>query len=830
MMRSSLPLIVTWSDLRFVWEKYKRWLLRIALVSAVAAVLAALFLPVRNTAKALFREGGASSGISASGIPGLFSSLVSGNPDGSSLVVMQSDRVIQRAVKNLGLQITLEESGSLLKRVFANILLLFGKEVKEDRSFVFHNVEYAGREPLNFSLIFKDEKRFVLQDRKGKVLSEAFLGERIALPEASFALLQTPSHFAIGKPYRFSISPWEAVAGGIRSKLEIRPEKLDKSLLRLFFSHPKREEAERILNGVMAAYMEYLQDENNRLAEQQLAFLDQRQEQFAAKFDKELADYLTCLKQNISEYGFFEVNQEAELFALRQEEMKTKLLDLDNQLSRLKKVQSSYASAAQSETPSESQQTFAIVPAQNLSVRSAASGPKLQNNRIEQFAGIDLQTAESLYREYQKEVDQCQEQIDTISFALSRIHQKEFDLNALGALVHDPVTANLINRASELALQGKDVANRSQKDLQRIEESLTAQKDFIAQHLGQSLELYKQNSLIAQRKLARLRDVMMALVEAEKSGLYTRLQEIRESSSELPARWKLEKQLHLKGEVIRKMIEGVTQIMEGKTIEHRLKQLNSKVIDSAHCPLQPRKLPLAFLLALFIGGSVSAAYFFFFCRLLLRGFPLSESNARALGLATSGTLGPLSDALIHDLPQSDMATIRSLANFVQEKKKQGGGVVVALTSVKRPSFVHNLARVLHMRDERVLIVDASFDFAQPRAEEGTLWDYLTEKSEVWQPQKADGFDTLASGATGRFCTELLYKERFAQLLTKAKCEYHVVLLVCSGTAAHELSRMFEKMDALIVTLQEETIEQLERTGVIDQLKETASSVIVFQRS
>lgn len=829
MMRSSLPLIVTWSDLRFVWQKYKRWLLRIALVSAVAAVLSALFLPGRNTAKALFREGGAASGISTSGIPGLFSSLASSNPDGSSLIVMQSDRVIQRAVKNLGLQITLNESGSRSKRVFDNILLLFGNDTKEERSFIFHKVEYAGRKTLDFSLIFKDEKRFALQDRKGNVLSEASLGERVILPEASFVLLQAPSDFAIGKPYRFSISPWEAVAGIIRSKLEIRPEKLDKSLLRLYYSHPKREEAMRILDGVMAAYMEYLQDENDRLAEQQLAFLDQRQEQFAAKFDKELADYLTCLKQNISEFGFFEANQEAELFALRQEELRTKLRDLDNQLTRLRKVQSSYACAAGNEPASENPESFAVVPAKNLSVRPGASGSKLQNNRIEQFAGIDLQTAERLHHEYQKEVDECQEQIDTISFALSRIHQKDFDLNALGALVHDSVTANLINRASELALQGKDVANRNQKDLQRIEESLTAQKEFIAQHLGQSMELYKQNSLIAQRKLARLRDVMMALVEAEKSGLYTRLQEIRENSSELPARWKLEKQLNLKGEVIRKMIEGVTQIMEGKTIEHRLKQLNSKVIDRAHCPLQPKKLPLAFLFAVFIGGSVIAAYFFFFCRLLLRGFPLSESNARALGLATSGTLGPLCDALIHDLPQSDMATIRSLANFIQEKKKPNEGVVTALTSAKRPTFVHNLARVLHMRDERVLIVDASFDFAQPRVEGSTLWDYLAGKSDEWQPQKADGFDTLASGATGRFCTEFLHKERFAQLLTKAKCEYDIVLLVCSGTAAHELSRVLEKMDALIVTLHEETIEQLERTGLVDQLKQTASSVIVFQR-
>lgn len=832
MTHSSLPLVITWSDLCTVWHKYRKWMLRVVIVSAIAGTIGALLLPARYTAKALFREGSASSPLSGAGLPSIFSTMISSSSDGNSLVLLQSDSVLKVAVQNLGLQITPYTKktsfplANFLRRLYRGALLHCGIEQIEKTPFLFSDVEFANEEALRFSLIFNDEKNFTLQDLEGTVLSTGTLGQKIYLPEASFSLQQAPSDFVIGKSYPFQIIPWEAAVASIRAGLEIRPEKLEKSLLRLFYSSSQREQSVRVLDGIMTAYLQYLQEEHNRLAAKQLSFLNEHQGQFTDKFEKELDEYLACLKQNISEYGFFEVEQEVEIFAKRQNELKSKLIDLDRLFNRLKKAQASYISAAKSEPLKESN-TPSIVPAHNVTEPLLAAA-KMARNRTEQFAGIDLDTAEKLHAEYQKEEDHCQEHIDRISFLLSRIHHKDFDLNALGALVNDPVTANLINRASDLSLQGKDVTNRSQKDLLRIEDSLAAQKAFIAQHLSQSLELHKQNSLIAQSKLERLREVMMTLVETEKAGIYSKLKEIRELLSELPARWKLEKQLHFREDMMGKMISGIAQMIEGKTIEHRLRQLSSKIIDPAICSSAPKKVSFPLFLAVFMGVAIALVYIFFFCRLLLRGFPLSEATARALELATSGTVGPNCDVPLQDLNQRDVKTIRTLANFIQEKKGSEGAVV-ALTGNRRPIFLHNLARFLSMRDERVLIIDASFDFAQHQGEEGSLWQYLHDESSAWQPQKNDGFDTLASGATGRFCTELLHKERFAQLLTKARCEYDIVLLVFSSVLdVNEAGVALGKMDAHIVTLQEESIEQLERIGLTERLRQSASATIVFQ--
>lgn len=192
-------------------------------------------------------------------------------------------------------------------------------------------------------------------------------------------------------------------------------------------------------------------------------------------------------------------------------------------------------------------------------------------------------------------------------------------------------------------------------------------------------------------------------------------------------------------------------------------------------------------------------------------------------------MGPFCDAPLQQLPQRDVETIRSLANFIQGKKKENEGIVVALAGAERPNFIHNLARLLSMREARTLIVDASFDFAQSQEETNTLWDYLTEKSTAWQTCQCDGFEILRSGSTGRFCVEHLHKERFAQLLIKARAEYDVVLFAYSGIfAANDQDRVLEKMDALIVTVQQETLDQLAGKGFIDRLKQSTSGIIVFQ--
>src|SRR5579883_2668549 len=112
MTRASFPLIVTWSDLCFVWHKYRRYLLRIAVCCAIAGGVFTLLIPPRYTAKALLREGGASASLGSSSMSNLFNSIVTPSSDGNCLVLLQSDSVLRLAVQNLGLQIVPDSSRS----------------------------------------------------------------------------------------------------------------------------------------------------------------------------------------------------------------------------------------------------------------------------------------------------------------------------------------------------------------------------------------------------------------------------------------------------------------------------------------------------------------------------------------------------------------------------------------------------------------------------------------------------------------------------------------------------------------------------------------------
>ncbi len=824
MKRNTLPFIITWADLLYVWRKYKRWMKAAFVVSACASLLTILFIPIRHTAKALFREGSSPNNLTGASLPSLFLSSITSVSSSNGIIVMQSEQVLLRAIQKLGLQASVKknEMVAFLQNIYRNGCFYYGKDLAEEETLSFSNVCYNKRIPLHLSLTFSDRQHFLIQNEGGAILGNGSVGENIACPDVTFVLSKVPTDLKIGKAYLIQIDPWENILASVRQQLEIRPEKLDKSLMNLFYTHRSRSMATQVLDTIIDSYLSYLQDENDKIADKQLAFLNERQEQFVDKFEKELDDYLVCLKGNIESHGFFEVTQEVQSLAVPQQELKSELLELDNLFDRLKKVQSSYAAVSKGEPGSD---LFHVIPA------SQSSLLQKEDYRSEQFAGIDLPTAKQLHIDYQKELDTHQEKIETLSFLLGRLPERDFDLDALGSLGIDSVTADLIKSASDLALRAQDVLNQSPKDLQRIEESLAAQKSFIGQHLSQSLQLHKQNARIAQNKLARLRDVMMSLITSEKIVIHKKLREFQQQLSQLPARWKMEEQRKMKREALGKMVEGITQIMEGRTLECRLKELNSKVIDSAHCPLHPKKTPFLVLLSIFLCSGVGIVYFFFFCRSLLTGFPLSESTARALELATGGTIGQFSDTPFQELSKRDTSVLRSLANFIQEKKKKNTGIVVALTGAKRPIFVHNLARLLNFRDARVLIVDASLAADPSSQNEDTLSDYLMEKNETWQPQKNAEFDFLSCGIAGNFSTELLYKNRFSQLLLSAKNEYDIVLLVCSTTiCSNAWSRLFREVDGLILTLQEETLEQLENTGFIDRFQASDSSIIVFQET
>ncbi len=826
MTRTFFPLVITWADLQFVGRKYRRWLAGAAIGSAMAALLLAFVSPVGHTAKALFREGSPPQ-LPSSALPNLFlSSIASMSPDGSGIVYMQSEQVLRRVIDTLGLQVTVNKRSmapTVLQNIYSNSQIYLGRTLPEQEHFSFTDVHYSGLQPIHFLLTFSDADHFSLRNNKGQMVANGVLGKKVTMPDVAFTLMEAPSDVKTGEKYDVLISPWENALADIRKRLEIRPEKLDKALLKLYYTHSSRAQAARIVDGIMDAYLRYLQEENDRIADKQLAFLDKRQGQFTAKYDQELDEHLTCLKQNIETLGFIQVGQELEFLAVPQHELKNKLVTLDNLFDRLKRVQASYALASKASSESEE-------GAYHITAAAAhPSAMKRGDVRAEQFAGIDLETAQRLHNDYQRELDVYQEKIDTLSFLLARVHRQDFDLDALSSVGVDGVTADLIKGASELVLQSKDLNNRSPKDLQRIEESLATQKAFIAEHMNQALELYKQNAQIAQHKLARLRDTMMSLIKTEKAVIYKQLHELQSQLSELPARWKMEQQLEMKREMLGKIVEGIAQMIEGKTIECRLKQLNSKVIDRAHCDLLPKKRPFLFLLSLCMCAGVGLTYFFFFCRMLLRGFPLNESSARALELATSGTLGSFCDAPLQKLSRNDTDVLRALANFIQNKKKVGSGVVVALAGSSRLNFLPNLARLLKLRGAKVLLVDAAFDCTESRVETDTLCDYLSEKSATWVPQKNEGFDRLPCGTAGAFCAELLHNDRFEQFLDKARKEYDVVLFVCSGVFdANAVNCAVQKADGFIISMQEETLEQLERMGCIEKLKCSDTSTIVFQ--
>ncbi len=925
----------TLSDLIHLVKRSKKTILFWTFACALFTSLWVLTKPIEYRALGSFREKAVTqSGMGKNFNASLIFSAIK-SEDSEATTTMRSKQILRRAVQNLNLQGTLKVPRTFGK--WGLYLERIRNHLKADWSTFWHplaislsdpalplkavKIRYAGETSRSLKVYFTSEESYELYDPRTGVTSKRRVGETVNEKGYTFTLVRNDDRPVTKRRFSLLLTPeWLAIRS-LANKSLIKADRNDKTLISVECLNRDRHIAATTVNAVMHAYHDYLTEEQYRIANDQLDYLNFRQENMNQTLSKMLQEHATKISQDLSTSGFPDASHALNYLSSQQSQYQHKIFDLDLETKRLAQAKEegythyNFLDASMSnrilneirelnqqadviklaleqasnkdrgfllqltsqqvdelhevkgnieeannliamldrdELPSKTSPLVKnpkylaktwndrlIETPQRSEVKTQYSAylknllhlfqvnEKILNERLAyhenptiEFQGINLPLAKELYLNYSKKHHEIEAKTLEHEFIIDQIQSPDFEVTSLGALLNDPISKELIAKASQLTFALKEPHNRSAKEQQRLQEEITTKKLFLAEHLKQAAHLLTLQQNLIKEKIHSLQQTTLGLIQQQISILEENLQdylnqrladlgqerkvierhqkELNASMVSLPEKWAEEKLIDQKMNTNKLMAAEITKLIESKNLASNLEVIRSAPLDLAVPTINPLKSKVVFfaVVGMFIGFFSSVG--FLVTRACVTGIRVSEENLKLAGL---NVLGHLTTAASKQPPlDRDLETLRHVSAI-------SGGT---LLTVGELDYSTNLANLLRAGGQKVLVMHLSSDGSS----EGLL-DYL--EGELEEPPIID--DVIRMGGFNRYSSELLSSLRFQEMLKQSNEEYDTVIAVlkekATSASASNLMMLFDKT---VMTLQNETLDQLKH-------KENCSFVI-----
>lgn len=782
--------LFTKKDMTRIFLRKKKLYVSFFIWASCLTIFFRLIQPPSHIAQATFRfsnQGGEQSDLLRSVLQ---NSRVSAGKENGVQSVLESRTLLRQVVEELGLNLEGPRPFFLIRwvqsakdRIFSEL----GWKIPDRRDFIFSKAHFKEDVPSDFFLSFTEQEAFDVYGLNKKKLGSGKIDIPVTINGNTFTLQQTKSAKP-GHTYKIHVEPWASAVKNVRGGLKIKPNKMEKTIFSLTFSHPSSEIACYFLNHLMSFYREHLKKENEEMASTQMQYLEKRQSELMKKYDKSLEEHQAFIHQGLDETGFVHLKQEIHFLERPSEDYLARLHEIDLKLNRLK-------------------QSNPLLKTGNPQMVSFEKKKPLGWQRHPELEGVTPEIVEKLCIEYNEQWDTLRTNIEQLSSLEKQVFRPEFEVTSLSGILTDAVSQEMIQKATKISLDLQDTENHSVKDKERLQASLDVQKRFLSQHIVQLLHMQKLKSRLLKEKIFSLQETSARLLGVEKDLLLHQLAGLQNKMKSLPEKWKRENQLTMQRDLSVGMLEGLAQLTESKNVHHQLFYVESKPIDLAHIPLKPNR---GFILLQ--GGIVGFILcFFLWVRDCLRWFSLgltvTEENARKLGVDFCGFLPLFCRDLFHNLKKEHTQALRKAAAFIFSQKEKNKRTCIAVLSAA-PSFCSNVASLLHLQGSKVLVVECSPSVFHQEKEVG-LYDYLAGLGPVTILQDKD-FDRLPSGRYEKHFVEFLFRENFDKLIKGFLDSYDVVILSLEAPLSDPaVLPLKAKADALIVHAEDVLYEQMD---------------------
>lgn len=455
---------------------------------------------------------------------------------------------------------------------------------------------------------------------------------------------------------------------------------------------------------------------------------------------------------------------------------------------------------------------------------------QLYDRNFSELEGIDLETAKQLLIDSSQRLDQARGTLQRYHYFHKKLQDPAFEISSLSTVFSDPVSQQLLNRATQLHLELKDSENYSEKEEERYRKEIELKRSILIQHISQMMAIEEMHLALCQEKIVALQQVSLdeihrqicikkekidELCEHRTKALATQKELLEEKMAELrvemaetlPQKWRSEQLLEFKSEMATKMMQSIGELVESKTIGRNLHHIESKPLDLALTPSVPKSNRVSFFAL--AGAIVGAAGCFFmrFVRSVYIGFPAASDTLQALGYPFAGEISFVTDGpQVETIPDVDLETLRR-AMFLFDENPQAK--IFTLLGAKGPDYSYALAELLRGYKQNVLLLRADFRTPLIKDSRPGLLQWIEGSVDQLPIQKREGFDLVLSGGSSRFSSERIRSQRFSSLLEQLKKKYDCILLFSRASPDNAESRALLRLsDLAAVSFSEEPIELL----------------------
>ncbi|MBA3957953.1 MAG: hypothetical protein H0X51_06140 [Parachlamydiaceae bacterium] len=311
--------------------------------------------PVQYLSQASFREKNGSSGM-VTNSSSLTAALLGGTKTANNSEIvstMKSRLMIERLIHELNLQGTLEKKVARfpmlanirdnLKAEWANLRKRKGPLLKENPlPIAVQALSYNEETSRQFQIQFNNDSSFLIWPSRKADPMHAKLGDEITIDTVRFTLVRTDSSPLTGETFLLNVEPLYTVVERVLARLTIETDREDKSLIRLKYLDTDRYRAAASLNALMQLYRTYLKEEQSRVSDEQLAYLETRQGEMKEVMRHMMEQHAAVLSSDVMSLGFPDVSSAIHFFAAIQQKYTQDLLTIDLELKRVQRDTSVY--------------------------------------------------------------------------------------------------------------------------------------------------------------------------------------------------------------------------------------------------------------------------------------------------------------------------------------------------------------------------------------------------------------------------------------------------------------------------------------------------------
>lgn len=391
-------IIVTLSDLKRLFTRHWRWVIKSSCVVATLVGLATLVLPIEYTQRAHLRV------LSVQDLSSQMTFDV-----GKVVSVLTSQPVLQQVVEKLGLQIqcsALSWEKQLWKRCAENLLFGMGWQpsVDEDR-FYFRDVQFLGNKGAQFFVRCDGKGAYAILNERRQVLAEQTVGESLQFPGGHLTLYRLPSFLQVGRLYPVKLIPLADSIAQWGGRLKMSAPKFDRSklLINIDLKVPDRFMGTEILETWMGAWLERMKAKQYSVYEEYLAELEKKAQAMFSMYHEALVERANYLRQNVAQYGIADLSKEMEALMRSKDDYTSRLMAIDIELQKMVE---------------DNDRQEALIDSSSDRHPLSASFKRPVDVAVE-FSGLNLTAASSLFAKYMEIRDLIHAQQQPIQIKLT---------------------------------------------------------------------------------------------------------------------------------------------------------------------------------------------------------------------------------------------------------------------------------------------------------------------------------------------------------------------------------------------------------------------------